>query len=99
MKIVTPRGYRGINLPTLFQVDMNEFDVERLLPTLFFIVMTNGRIRGSLVNPPEDLASYVRKLQTHQRIRGFEGPGGERLLEKWVRTSVVRVSRAGRTRE
>jgi hypothetical protein len=99
MKVTVPTAYRGLKFPKLIEITFDEFDVARLLPGLFFLVVTGGRSRGGRVNPPQELEEYVKRLSHHERLKGFEGEAGRRLLERWVRTSVVRVSSAGKARK
>lgn len=77
---------------------MNDFDVERLLPSVFFLVVTRGRQRGRNVNDPRDLRRYVEALAEHPNLENFDSEAGRRLLERWARASVVRMGRAGRGR-
>jgi hypothetical protein len=99
VKVVVPKESRGLAFPKLFRVSMDEFDVQRLLPSLFFLVVTRGHKRGARVNKPDRLAEYVDELQRHERIRGFDGERGFRLLDSWIRTSIVRVGKAGKSRD
>lgn len=99
MKVVVPSAYRGLRFPRLTEITFDEFDVERLLPGLFFLVVTGGRARGKTPNDPKLLRDYVEALSNHQRLDGFQSEAGRKLLERWVRTSVVRVSTAGKARQ
>src|SRR3954467_5524458 len=98
MKLVLPKASRGYSFPRLFTVEMNDFDVERLLPSVFFLVVTRGRQRGRNLNDPRDLRRYVEALAQHPKVDNFDSEGGRRLLERWSRASVVRMGRAGRAR-
>lgn len=96
MKIVLPKQIRGYGFDRLFAVEMNDFDIERLLPSLFYLVVTGGRERGKKVNDPKQLKKYVDSLAIHPRLDGWTSPGKLRLLERWIRASVVHMGRAGR---
>jgi hypothetical protein len=98
MRVVLPKASRGYSFPRLFTVEMNDFDVERLLPSVFFLVVTRGRQRGRNVNDPRDLRRYVEALAQHPNVDNFDSEAGRRLLERWTRASVVRMGRAGRAR-
>jgi hypothetical protein len=75
---------------------MNDFDVERLLPSLFYLIITRGRQRGKKGNDPTAFDKYVEELAHHPRVQGFGTPEGRRLLGQWVRTSLVRLGKIGR---
>ncbi len=62
MRIALPKASRGFQYSRLFQPEMNDFDVERLLPSLFYLVVTRGRQRGRLVNDAQALDRYVEAL-------------------------------------
>lgn len=98
MRLVLPKASRGFVFDKLFTVEMNDFDVERLLPSLFYVVVSRGRQRGARVNDPKAFDSYLESLLSHPRVVGFDDVAGRRLLERWIRTSVVRIGKAGRAR-
>lgn len=98
MKVSVPPAYRGLKFPRLTEMTLDEFDVERLLPGLFFLIVTGGRARHGRVNDPRKLDEYVGKLARHERLVGFDSPSGRKLLERWIRASVIRVSAAGKSR-
>ena len=78
MKAVLPRVAKGVHLPEVFEITMNEFDVERLLPSLFYLAVTKGRPRGARVNDPTAMEEYLSSLASHPSL-GFDAPGGQRL--------------------
>jgi hypothetical protein len=98
MKLVAPKEMRGLAMPKLFEVSMDEFDVERLLPSFFYLVITRGHRRGKKVNKPDRLQAYLDALAEHPRMRGFNNPQGTRLLDRWIRTSTLRMGGAGKSR-
>lgn len=98
MKIILPRASRGYVFDRLFTVEMNDFDVERLLPSLFYLVVTRGRQRGGRPNDATVFDRYIEALASHPRLEGFDDDSGRRLLGRWVRSSVVRMGRLGRAR-
>ena len=79
MKAVLPRVAKGVHLPEVFEITMNEFDVERLLPSLFYLAVTKGRPRGARVNDPTAMEEYLSSLASHPSLLGFDAPGGQRL--------------------
>src|SRR5437879_1032778 len=89
---------RGLSMPKLFEVSMDEFDIERLLPSFFYLAITHGHRRGKKVNRPDLLWSYVEALAQHPRLNGFDDAQGKRLLDRWVRTSILRMGGAGKSR-
>lgn len=98
MKLVLPKASRGLLFDRLLPIEMNEFDIDRLLPSLFYLVVTSGSQRKDRANPATDLAGYVSALASHPRMKGFDSEDGRRLLDRWLRTSVIRVSRVGTVR-
>lgn len=98
MKLVIPKASRGFVFQRLFSVEMNSFDVERLLPSLFFLVVTRGRERGVVRDDPTAIAQSVVRLAEHAMLQGFDDEAGHRLLERWVRASVAHIGKVGRGR-
>jgi hypothetical protein len=99
MKLVIPKPMRGTQFDRLFPIEMNDFDVERLLPSLFYLIVTKGRQRGPQRNDAQDIDGYVKKLSRHSAMQGFDSDDGRRLLDRWVRTSIIRTSSVGRARK
>jgi hypothetical protein len=99
VNIVLPKASRGYQFPRLWVVELNDFDIERLLPSLFYLVVTHGRARGNAVNGADRLEEYLDTLRAHERVVGFRDEDGERVIEKWVRTAAVKIGRAGRGRK
>lgn len=99
MKIALPKEIRGYHFPRIFTVEMNDFDIERLLPSLFYLVITSGHGRGGRQNKPTEFAAYLDTLANHPRIDGFDSPALKRTLNRWIRTAVVQMGRLGRGRQ
>lgn len=99
MNVALPKYLRTARFDRLYAVEMNDFDVERLLPSLFHLIVTQGRERGRRANDPQKLGEYIEKLAGHERLTGFDSSSGKRLLERWVRSSIVHMSGVGRGRK
>jgi len=98
MKVKLPDALKGFHFRRLHGFAINNFDAEMLLPALFYVIATDGRGLGKRlteISPGE----YTRKLAQHRRIVGLEGAQRERVLDKWVRTSLISVARTGRSRK
>jgi hypothetical protein len=93
MSILLPKPSKGIKFDYIFSIDMNDFDVEMLLPALFHLIRTRGAPIGK-ANDPELFSSYLDRLTQHDRLRGFSNK--KHLLERWLRTSVVKMGFKGR---
>jgi hypothetical protein len=94
MKIKLPKSLKGLKFDLLFTIDMNDFDVEMLLPSLFHLVRTKGLRVGKSMDP--DLYAIHRsKLAEHPRMNGFTPQPGQ-LLDRWLRTAVVKMGWKGR---
>lgn len=98
MTVTIPRPSRGVGFRRLWTVELNNFDVEELMPSLFYRVISRGRNPGTHSNKPKEIDRFFGALAQHDRIHGFEGEAGRRLLERWARASIVEMSYAGRSR-
>ena len=62
MMFKIPKPLRRTKFDKLFSIELNDFDVERLLPTLFNLVVTRGRNRTSGSNETRNISEFVAKL-------------------------------------
>lgn len=95
MKLKLPKSMRGFAYDRVLPVELNNFDVDILLPALFFKVISGGQDRGSNPNDPAQIRAYVDALAAHEDVKGFETPEQRRLLDRLVRTSLVQIGRRG----
>ncbi|MGC4042257.1 MAG: hypothetical protein QM758_00445 [Armatimonas sp.] len=96
MSIKLPKHLVGVKFDELFSIEMNNFDVEMLLPALFWLVRSSGKDRGGSRTDAKDIQRYVAALSSHQNLTGFEGEDGYRLLDKWTRSSLIVTSAVGK---
>ena len=95
MKFILPEAAKGFKFDLLYTIDMNDFDVEMLLPMLFHMVRTKGNPVGKATDPLK-FDEYFDRLIQHNLVDGFGDTRSRRLLRRWVRTSVVKMGRVGR---
>jgi hypothetical protein len=98
MNLVFPKALRGLTFERLFAHDMNNFDVRELLPSLFFVIVANGRRPRGRLNDPTQLDAYLDRLVAHERLEGFDDPAGRAVLDRWVRASLIATGRLGKSR-
>jgi hypothetical protein len=96
MKIILPKASKGLKFDLVFTVEMNDFDVEMLLPSLFHLVRTKGRRVGKPADP-NLYQEYLSRLAQSDTVQGFSGHHNRALLDRWVRTSVVKMGGRGRS--
>ena len=97
MTIAIPRALRSQEFTDLTMVELNDIDVDRLLPHLWELVVKQDRISTS-PKDADDYDRYLRSLAANERLRGFDGEQGLRVLDGWLRSSVVRIGAKGRGR-
>ena len=96
MRAHLPKDARGFGFPRLFEVDLNDFEMERILTDVFYLVVSGGRQRGKSPNDPKAISTYRDKLSQSARVEGFGDPVGLQVLDLWVRGAVIRTSTATR---
>jgi len=94
---------RGYNFNKLFSVQMNDFEVDALLPAIFYLIRSRGkqpsRGREYVQAHAMKIDERVRDFVNHDKVEGFDGAEGRRLGDKWIRTSMMRTSRMGTNRQ
>ena len=98
MKVKIPKELVGASYPTVMTLVLAEINTETFLPSLFFKVMSGGRSRLKGENDEKTIATYVEKLANHPLLIGFQTPDGHRILEKFVRTSLITTGGIGRAK-
>ena len=89
-----PKGLKGTFFSKLFSVEMNNFSVEMLLPSLFFLVESKGKKRKRKTDPTT-IEEYLSELKNSDKIIGFDNPDGKRIFEKWAKTSLMEIGKKG----
>lgn len=89
MKLITPKDMRGASFFRVSTIEFNDFEVDRLLPSLFFKILGGGRGRGPKKNDPTAIQDFINHLATHPALDGFDNPEGRQVLERLVRTTLI----------
>jgi len=96
MKVKLPKEMRGAKYDRIMPIEMNDLDIEQILGPLFYLVVTGGCLRARIPNDPESIGVYIDKLSQHPDLKGFDGPEGRRLLDRLVRTALIKTGAVGR---
>jgi hypothetical protein len=99
MRIKLPKELKGVSFPRVTVLELNDFDVDLLLPSFFYRVLGEGRGRAKRVNDATDIARYVRRLAHHEAVEGFDDPRGYDLLDRLVRTALIVTGGMGRGKQ
>ncbi|MFV9507123.1 MAG: methylation-associated defense system protein MAD7 [Oscillochloridaceae bacterium umkhey_bin13] len=99
MKVKIPKDLVGASYPVVTTIVLAEFNTDIFLPALFFKVMSGGKSRAKLKNDEKAIGMYVEKLANHHLLAGFETPDGRRVLEKFVRTTLITTGAVGRAKQ
>ncbi len=98
MKIKLPKDIVGVKFPRVCTIEMNDFDIDLFLPSLFFTILAQGRGRARRANDPKAIAQFIDALAHNQALEGFDDPEGRKVLERLVRTSLITTGGVGRSR-
>jgi hypothetical protein len=93
--IVVPKDLRSLAFPELTLVELNDVDVDRLLPHLWELVVRLGVPAPSRTDP-DAYHSYLDALAVDERMVGFDDERGREFLDGWLRSSVIRIGGKGR---
>jgi hypothetical protein len=98
MKIKLPKDIVGVKFPRISTIDMNDFDIDLFLPSLFFTILSQGRGKARQTNDPKAIAKFVDTLANHSDLTGFNDVDGRKVLERLVRTTLITTGGVGRSR-
>lgn len=95
MSIVIPKELRNFGFTELTLVDLNDMDVDRMLPQLWELIVKGGRLSSA---PPgaEEYERHLDALAADPRLGGFEDARGKKVLDGWLRSSIVQMGAKGR---
>lgn len=97
-KIRLPKDLARSRLGLVSPFDLNTFDIDLILPAVFFLVVSEGRARWKKPSDPAEVDQYIWRLSQHEQLEGFDSDEGRRLLGRLVRTSLVVMGAVGKSR-
>lgn len=86
------KDLRSLAFELLLPVELNDTDIERLLTQVLERGVKNGRTSPSHANPLA-YETHLDALSKSPSLLGFGGEVQRRVLDGWLRTSVVRMGR------
>lgn len=95
MTVTIPKTLRSAEFTDLTLVELNDVDVDRQLAHLWELIVKSGRLAA----PPRDADNYDRyrgALAADPRLDGFDDEHGAKVLDGWLRSSIVRIGAKGR---
>ncbi|GAC1565631.1 MAG: hypothetical protein NVS2B2_36510 [Ktedonobacteraceae bacterium] len=97
MKVKLPKDIVGVKFPKICTIEMNDFDIELFLPSLFFTILAQGRGKAKQTNDPTAIQKFIDLLAHHEALEGFDDVEGRRVLERLVRTTLITTGGVGRS--
>src|SRR6266700_757067 len=97
MKIRLPKDIVGVKFSRVCTIDMNSFDIDLFLPSLYFTILAEGRGRARRANDPKAIAQFIDALAQHSALEGFSDFEGRKVLERLVRTALITTGGVGRS--
>ena len=95
MTITIPKHLRTVQFTELTLVDLSDVDVDRQLAHLWELIVKQGRMAKAL--PDADNYDHYRDaLAADPRLAGFDDEHGRKVLDGWLRSSIVRIGAKGR---
>lgn len=84
----------SVSFPFVLAVELNDTDVDRMLPSLLERAVKLGRASVSKTDTGS-YANLLRQLADSSEVKGFSDERGLEVLDGWLRTSVVRMGSVG----
>ena len=98
MKVKLPKDIVGVKFPKICTIEMNDFDIDLFLPSLFFTILAQGRGKARQTNDPRAIQKFIDALAYHEALEGFDDVEGRKVLDRLVRTTLITVGGVGRSR-
>jgi len=98
MKIRLPKDIVGVKFPRVCTIEMNSFDIDLFLPSLFFTILAQGRGMARRANDPKAITQFIDTLAQHPALEGFSDSEGRKVLERLVRSALITTGGVGRSR-
>jgi hypothetical protein len=95
MTIVIPKRLRSLEFTELTMVELNDIDIDRLLPHLWELIVKQGRMSNA-PRDADDYEHYLGELAADDRLEGFDDEHGRKVLDGWLQSSIVRIGKKGR---
>ncbi len=96
MKVKLPKDISGVKFPQVFVIEMNNFDIDLFLPSLFYTILSQGRGKVRHANDPTKIRGDIDSLSQHPALEGFNDGAGRRVLERLVRATLITTGGVGR---
>ena len=98
MKVTIPKDLVGASYPNVMTIVFADINMDTFLPSLCFKIMSSGRSRIQGKDNQQTIRMYVEKLAKHPLMKGFQNLDGLRVLEEFVRTSLITTGGIGRAK-
>lgn len=95
MTIAIPKDLRSLEFTELTLVELNDVDIDRLLPHLCELIVKQNRFSLPPRNA-DDYDHYLTSVAEDDRLDGFDTAQDRAVLDGWLRSSVVRIGAKGR---
>ena len=99
MNVKLPKELVGTLFDKVFTVELNDIDIDIFLPSLYFKILGDGRHRARRLNDSQAITTYVKKLTEHPALEGAATDEGRRIIERLVRTSLIKTGSVGRAKK
>lgn len=96
MKVKLPKDLSGMKFEQALTIEINDFDIDLFLPTLFYTILSRGHGKARRVNDPANIKGYIELLSQHSDLEGFSDPIGRKVLERLVRAALIKTGGIGR---
>ncbi len=97
MKVKLPKDIVGVKFPKVSTIELNGFDIDLFLPSLFFTILAQGRGKARQINKPTEIKKFIDALAHHPALEGFDDPEGRKVLERLVRTTLITIGGVGKS--
>lgn len=94
----TAKDFSGLGFKEILPVELNDFDMDRMMTHLLEMFIRHGRTLRSKTDP-KAYDAYLAALVNSAEISGLSTEETKETLDGWLRSSVLRMGRSGLQRQ
>jgi hypothetical protein len=90
--------FKSLQFEELIPIEFNQVDIDRMISSIIELTVRQGRTMVSKTKP-EEYPRYLDSALRHPQIEGLENAKRRRVLDGWLRSSIIKMGTKGEGRK